>query len=398
MSRTDRESSSAPRALVYLLLLEFGAGGALYPFFALYLRQIGFSKPQIALTFLAGAGASVLSPFLWGWIGDRVLALNFLVPLLHLAASAVLFQMTRLEGFLLVLLAFTVYSGLRVPCFSLVNALCYHNLADPPGQFGRLRLWGSVGWMLPVAPIYLWHRAAETSDMTVSIYLAIALELAIVLSAPVLPHTPPPARRAERGSTHYLRDLRRLFSTRGFVHLLAINYLMSSAFSIMFSYSNLRLEEVGVPRQLIGPALALGVLLELPLFFALKAIIRRLGFPTTLALGAAACLVRQLTFSVGSHGVTLVCASLLIAPAVVFFLVTSSLAVDSLAAREVRATAQSTVTLVGSGLGTLSGLLATYYLTEYLDEGMWLPFLIAATTSAAGLALIPWLRKAFGRG
>lgn len=393
------------------MLIEYGAGGALYPFLVLFLEEKGLSYPEFTALIFAAASAATFLPFFWGWIADRVLGLNRLVPLLHLASALLLLVIVQTEKALLIAISFVLYSGLRQPLFSLVNALCYHNLRDPPRQFGKLRMWGSAGWMLAAVPIFAWHAITETESFAVAAYLAAGLELLLVATSGFLPDTPPPGRGNgksdgnEGGTTRaephrpsgYLKDLLRLLRTPGLLLLLLMTYLVMCAFSIMFYYSGLRLAEVGIPKSVVGPVLALGVLFEIPLFYLLRGVLDGLGYRWTLFLGCLASLVRQLVFALSSSPLLLVAASTLVAPSVVYFLIASSLAANSLAAREVRATVQSLLTLVGAGLGTMTGLLVSYFLNEGQETpSMELPFLFAAGTSALGLLLAPFFHPSEG--
>lgn len=417
--RTATPAIARPPILVLLLLFEFGAGGALYPYLALFLLQKELSPAELAAVMLSAAASSTVMLFLWGWVADRLVALDRLVPALHLASAGLLLWVVRLDAFVPIFLALTVFNGLRHPAFTLVTALCYHNLSDPPRQFGRLRLWGSIGWILPAVPIYLLHLATGSADMSYPVLVAASLHLGVVVMSPFLPHTPPPARPDERPAneiadgaaagasgieedrtvgieyrpSRYRDALFRLLGSRDFVLLLLACFLVMSAFSVMFYYSNLRLREAGIPSRHIGLVLAAGVIPEIPLFLTLGRVIARFGFAGTLAIGAAASVVRQLTFGLSMSAWWIAAASLLLAPCVVYFLIASSLAANAFAPREVRATAQSLVTLTGSGLGMMAGLAATYLLTRWSGGDMATPFLFAAATSLSGLLVLGFLRK-----
>jgi hypothetical protein len=383
------------------MVLQFAIGGALYPFIAVYFEDLGIGRPRISLIFVAATGASALLPFLWGWIADRLLAVNRLIALIHLAAALTLLVLGQLEAFAAIFVAFTLYNGLQQPTIALVSALCYHNLDDPARQFGKLRLWGSVGWMLPSVPVFIWMARAEISSFEFVVYLTAALQLLLVLSSPLLPHTPPPARSSARAAAaegkvvparpSYGADLRRLFAAPGFVMLLLSIFFIISSFAIMFYWSSPRLREVGVPERYLGLVHWPGIALEIPLFLALPWVLGRIGYPATLVLGGVAALSRHLIYALCDSQIVLVLGSALMAPSVVFFVIAASLAVNALAPREVRATAQSLHALTGAGLGSMSGLLATHWLTAGTDN-LAVPFLYAAAAALVGVVLLAWVR------
>lgn len=401
-------SSRTPRILVYLMLLQFGVGGALYPFITLYLEDREISRSEISMIFLAAAGASAVLPFLWGWVADRLLPVNRLIALLHLTAATTLLCLGQLEAYAAIFVAFTLFSGFQHPTISLVNALCYHNLDDPEHQFGKLRLWGSVGWVLPSVPVYLWMLHTGDTEFGFVIYLTAGLQLVLVLSSPLLPHTPPPGKvtAAPRGvavdemplrpPSSYRQDVRRLFGTPSFVVLLLSIFFVLSSFAIMFYWSSPRLREAGVPERWIGLVHAPGIVLEIPLFLLLPRVLKRIGYRGTLLLGGLAAVARHLVYALSNNQLVLIVGSMLIAPCVVFFLITASLAVNALAPREVRATAQCLQTLAGAGLGSMSGLLVASWLTSTaganVEGSLEPPFLCAALGSLAGAMLLAVVR------
>jgi hypothetical protein len=381
------------------MLLQYGAGGALYPFLAPYLAAKGFAVRDISWATLAAAGMATVMPFVWGALADRVVAVNRLVALLHLVAAGVLLGWSGLEAFAAVFALYVLYTAFQQPTNSLVNALSFHNLDDPASQFGGLRLWGSIGWILPSLPIGLWlaWRSSPTFDSVV--FFAAAYHGALFLCAPFWPHTPPAGRRVldgERGGARrrFLDDVRALVRAPGFVLLLVAGFFTLASFPVMFFFGSLALERSGVPKPWLGPAMALGVVGEIPLFLLLRSCLSRFGFRAVLAAGVTTVLLRHLVYAFATEPLPLVLGSFLNAPCIVFFVIAASLAVDRIAAVEVRATAQALFTLMGNGLGGMCGLLGCGVISTVVTDGDSLAelFVFGAGLAGAGLFCLPFVR------
>jgi hypothetical protein len=171
-------------------------------------------------------------------------------------------------------------------------------------------------------------------------------------------------------------------------------FLLFTSLAALLYYSPLYLAEVGFERMWIGPAQCVGVITEIPLFFALSGVLRRLGYRGTILLGASALFARQLIFATCENQWLLAGSYILAAPCVVFCLVGVSLAINEIAERSVRASAQTLLALVGPGLGHMAGNQTVGWLAKNAPGGLRTGFCFASAT--AGLAI--WILLGSFRG
>ena len=86
-----------------------------------------------------------------------------------------------------------LYALLFAPTLALVNALMFSHLTDPDTQASRIRVWGTIGWIVAGLLLALWRRLGRpkvrASD---ALTLAGILSLAMGAYCFFLPHTPPP--------------------------------------------------------------------------------------------------------------------------------------------------------------------------------------------------------------
>jgi hypothetical protein len=383
-----------PRSLYVAMTLQHVVGGSFLPFVSLYLKDRGLSDSDLGWVYLAASLVAVTVPIFWGIVADRWVHANRLYVMLHLGGALVLLMFARQTTLPALLAALTAFFAFYQPTNALLSALSYHNLHVPEAQFARLRLWGSVGWIAPSIPIALWLALSRTVSLSFIPYLAAALEVLLALLALSLPRTPPRGRAGSAGEDvlPYGPALRELWRRPGFTLLLGVAFLVHASFAILFYYSPPYLEEAGIARPWIGPIQSFGVVVEVPLFFLLPFAIRRLGYHGTVAVGCVALLVRQVLYSVSTDPVLLAGSYVLAGVCVVFYLTGLSLAVNAMAGRAVRATAQTVLTLAGPGLGQMSGHAAVGWLASYPALGLAAGFLFAAASTAAAIALLALAR------
>jgi len=149
-----------------------------------------------------------------------------------------------------------------------------------------------------------------------------------------------------------------------------------------------RLEDLGMTRPWIGLVQSLGVVWEVGLFLGRTAVVNRLGVTGSLFVGCGALLVRQLLFAWVDNLWVLALSYILVGTTVVLFHIGVNLLVAVMAGREVKSTAQTVLTLCGSGLGPILANGAVGRLTASGAPDLGRLFLFGAGLAAAATALL----------
>jgi len=134
-------------------LCYFATLGAFIPYWSLYLKENGFNSAEIGQLSALLVGTKVIAPNLWGWIADhsrknlRIIRWTaFFAALLFAGFLAV--QGYREYAWLTI--AFSFFWNAPLPLYEAVTLA--HLQADSHG-YSRIRLWGSVGFILTVAAV-----------------------------------------------------------------------------------------------------------------------------------------------------------------------------------------------------------------------------------------------------
>src|SRR5262245_23641358 len=348
------------------MFLLYAPLGALIPFFTAHLENdLGFSSFDIGMAAAAQAIGSLVAPLLAGQIADRWVSperclwfcASLAGTLLWILASA-----TAAPGVFALSVAFWLAMA---PVLSLGTAVVFIHLTSPEWQFGRVRLWGTVGWAVQGWVLGLWFSQPEwlvgplrnLGLLPGSLSYAAAFRLGSILSfvlglfALTLPVTPPRGHLPTR-----LAPLQaiRLFRRPSF----AVFFLCNLALCVTIPFSTqatpLFLQHLGISRDWLGPVMTVSQSLEIVALGLLPFLLRILGLRRTMLIGAVSWATMLSMLTVGKP-VGLVIASLgLSGLYVCFFMIVGQVYVNSQATSDIRASAQALIAF-SNGLGLLGG-------------------------------------------
>ncbi|MDP2136144.1 MAG: MFS transporter [Sulfuritalea sp.] len=241
--------------------------GAFLPYFALYLQSIGLSAGRIALLMSLGQVMRLLAPLLWSWLADSG-GRRVRIVVASTAAALVSFSVVFLtQDFVGLLIGMAVLHFFWSASLPLVEALTLAHLAANPERYGRIRLWGSigfivtvmgVGWLLDVAPI------------SSQLWVSWALLLGTLISALTLTEARGHAGQAAVPIVHVLRQ-------RKVVFLLAAGLFMTAAHGALYVFYSIHLVAQGYGKTLVGLLWTLGVVAEIFVFLLMPRISLRIS-------------------------------------------------------------------------------------------------------------------------
>ena len=137
--------------------------GAFSPYFGLYLQSLGFSAWDIGLLMSQMQLMRLFGPNLWGWLADRCrrrVPIVRLAGVLSLGGFTAFFWLERLPGLLVAMAILAFFWSAALP---LVETLTFDHLREQPASYSRIRVWGSIGFIVAVlaAGAYLDLLAVE---------------------------------------------------------------------------------------------------------------------------------------------------------------------------------------------------------------------------------------------
>lgn len=361
--------------------------GLFAPYLPLWLNSRGFTPAEIGVLISPMQWARVVGPPAWGWMADHAHGSHGVVRLLRIsaglalcAALLLLFDLDFWPLFLVLCLMSFFLSG-QVP---ISESLALHAARGSMKSYGRMRLWGSFGFIVAVTLCGPWFDRVGIAWLPFSVILVLGLVLASTFLLPpreVHDLSPEPA---------LIRDM---LADRRIQRFLLASFLMLVAHAPLYTLFSLWLQSLGFSRTQIGLLWALGVVAEIAVFQFQHRIFDKLsvGSCWILAYGAAVVRFLMIAFSAGVVPVLIV-AQLLHAVTFGIHHSASMSLIREWFPSQAQARGQALYTMASYGLGGSLGGIAAGWLWEAVSPEF--SFVAAALAGLAGMAAAVWALRA----
>lgn len=165
----------------------------------------------------------------------------------------------------------------------LVEATTLTYLGNKTSHYGRIRSWGSVGFIVAVVGLgYAFDHVA----IYWLLWAGLVCEIGIVIFSRQMPETEVIAHHTDH------QPIRQIVMQPKVIMLLAACFLMSAAHGPYYTFFSIYLVDHGYTKSAVGGLWALGVICEIGVFFLMPMLMRRFSLKRILAVSFAAAVVR----------------------------------------------------------------------------------------------------------
>jgi nucleoside transporter len=345
-----------------MMFLQYAIWGAWTPVLSEYLKNtLGFSGAQFSLIYSLLPLATIIAPFIGGQVADRYVASQKVVAGLQLVGGIFLILIASTTSYGTMVWMMLVYCLLYAPTLALTNSIAFINLQNSEKEFGKIRVWGTIGWIAAGYLLTLWRLGAQSAgghafrgDM---LFLAGIFSLIMGVQSFFLPNTPP---RKEGVKPWAFLEALKMMKDRNFFIFVVISFVVAT--ELMFYYiltaPFLTSAKIGVPSTILPWVMTIAQVAEIfVLAFLLPYLITRIGIRKILTLGILAWPLRYIIFAIGEPSWLVIASLALHGFCFVFFFAAAFIYVDTVAPRDIRNSAQSLITLVTYGIGNYLGSL-----------------------------------------
>ncbi|WP_298866714.1 MFS transporter [uncultured Gimesia sp.] len=304
-----QESTAKPLKLrLYLMMfLQYFVQGCYLPIITLYLIDaLGFSALQVGVFGAALAVGPLLAPFVFGQIVDRHYATERVLAFCHLSGGIIMLVLFVQQSFWPVVILGVLYSVLYVPTMMLTNSLTFQHLKDSDKEFPLIRLWGTIGFVIPAwlaEGLFLAHLKGDELNTGRGIVLAMAGVAGLLMAGYclTLPHTPPvKSDKKDLAPGKVLKMLK----YRHFLILVVVAFIISIVHKFYFQWNSPFISAIlkfgnvtGAWEQRIS---SIGQVFEVLIMAVLGFGIKKYGFKTVMLVGLLSYMVRSLVFAYAS--------------------------------------------------------------------------------------------------
>ena len=262
----------------------FAFVGAFAPYFTLYLQDIGFTAWEIGVLMSVPQVMRLLAPNLWGWLADHLGRRALIVRV------AAFFSLLGFAGFFFtrdyvpMLVAMALVWFFWSAALPLVEAMTLDHLAGHTERYGRIRLWGSVGFIVSVLAI---GALLDHLPITALLWACLFILACVLASALPLPET-----KVGAGGT--APPLGNLLKRPEVLALLAACFFMSVAHGPLYVFYSIHLVDHGYGKMAVGLFWSLGVLAEIGVFMFMPRLMRLVSLRSILLASFALAVLRFL--------------------------------------------------------------------------------------------------------
>lgn len=355
--------------LCVMMFLEYFVWGSWGVAIGGYMAStLGFEGWQIGSVYSSTAIAAILSPLVFGYVADRLVAAERLLGILHLVGAGLLYYAAQTTDFTVLFGVMIAYALCYMPTLALTNSISFAHINDPEKEFPLIRVFGTLSWIAsglvvgfilqsrPDGRFYESIANLVGSDSVIFnpnsfFYMAAGTSLLLGVYSFFLPHTPPSPKTVDE-SPEGRRSILGLLGEPSFLVFVIASFFICIPLAFYYNLANIFLVQTDAPAptaiQTIGQMSEVFFMAVMPFFIV------RLGVKNMLAIGMLAWVLRYFFF--GSLAFPLVVVGLLLHGICYdFFFVASQIYVDSKADVSQRASAQSFIAFVTLGLGMYIG-------------------------------------------
>ncbi|HME92089.1 MAG TPA: MFS transporter, partial [Myxococcaceae bacterium] len=330
-------------------LLYFGALGVTLPFFPAYLKSLGLSGSQVGVLLALAPVLSLVAPPIWGHLADRTGRADRVLSAVALGAVACFAPLLWVNRFAALILVFASYAFFTSSVTPLIDTLTLQHVGASGGSFSRVRLFGSLGFVISSTAFGLAVSRIDWITVLVPLclmgaYFAWSFSIRASSAAPLTPG-------ALRG-VGLLGDRELAI----FLGATSLHWIACAPFHGTFS---IHVQALSLAPPVVGTSAGLGVLAETCFMYFYPRFAERLSPQRLLLIAFVASSARWFAMSLTSRPEVMILISSIHGLTFGAFYVASVAFVSSRVPPELRASGQALFASATFGLGGLIGYLAS---------------------------------------
>ena len=358
----------------------FAFVGAFSPYWSLYLKSLKFSAPEIGVLMSLLMVTRIFAPTLWGWLADHSGKRVSIVRIAAALSLASYFGVFFGESFWWIFGVMTLLSFFWSASLPLVEAITLSHLGDSTARYGRVRLWGSVGFIIAVIGI---GYILDVAEVRILLWLVLGTMTGILVFSRYIPEAETAIHPTDR------LPVSQILRRAEVAALFAACFLMVAAHGPFYTFYSLYLVAQGYSKGAVGLLWAVGVICEIAVFIGMPRIMQRFSISQILGASFSLAVIRFLLIGWLVDSVAAILfAQVLHAATFGSYHAAAIAAIHHFFRGRNQAKGQALYTSLTFGAGGTFGALISGYTWDFL--GASLTFSMASLFALLGLLLIAW--------
>ncbi len=351
---------SAKFRLGTMMFLQYAVWGAWAPVLSAYLGDsLGFAGWQVGFIYGLLPIATIIAPMIGGQLADRYFPTQKVIAAMQLIGGAILLLGAAVTSYSAMVWVMLVYCIVYAPTLALTNSIAFINLKDSEKDFGKIRVWGTIGWIAAGWALFGWRVLAKSAPGIAikgdTLFLAGIFSIVMGIQSFSLPHTPP---KKEGTKPWAFLEALKMLKDRDFLIFTIIAFVVATElqFYYVLTAPFLTSTKIGVSSTSISLVMTIAQFAEIfVMALLLPKILPKYGIKKTMTLGVLAWPLRYIIFVIGTPAWLVVASLSLHGFCYVFFFTAAYIYVDTVAPADIRASAQSLIAVIILGFGNFLG-------------------------------------------
>ena len=347
-----------------LQFLSFASLSLLGTYGNVYFKRRGLSDIQLGILFAVPSAVSIFSPIIWGLTSDLLQRRKPIVITMHLVSAVLfpLFWFLSSQTFVLICIIMGLFSFFFRPSIPLVDTWTLDYLSNKGGDYGRIRSWGSVGYMVPLLLSILIFSPSSggTAGVLLPMFFGVSgFRLLAAIQASYMPDISPSEREKMdwKALKIYLHPFAIVFFFCVFVR--------SFVFSPFFAFFNVYLDTLGVTDNMKGLPWIVAVGAEVIMLAFFNKLIQRFGAVTAIICAYVAMAIRFFVLAAAPSWEIILVVQLLHALTFGAYHPAAIQIINRITPEAFRATGQTLVSVIGGIGGILGNLIGSVWASSY---------------------------------
>ncbi|MCP4126864.1 MAG: MFS transporter [Gammaproteobacteria bacterium] len=278
-------------------LFYFAALGVLAPYWSLYLKDLGYNAVAIGELMAIPMATKLLAPYVWGWLGDHLGHRMSIVRLGSMLTAVIFTSVFWVSGFwelALIMVLFSFFWNAVLPQF---EAVTFDYLGEDVSRYARVRVWGSIGFVLTVLVLGV---AVDAKGPRVILPVMLVIYAAIWISSTVIKDGKRQPHRIEQPP---ILDILRMPAVMAFF---LVCFLLQAGHGPYYAFYSIYMESVGYSKTVIGQFWALGVIAEVIVFIFMHRLLKIFGARQVLMVSLGLAVVRWVLIGQFPHSMGII--------------------------------------------------------------------------------------------
>ena len=382
---SSRAVLSSPNIVAAGYFLLFASMGSWAPFVGIFYRNLQLSGSQLGILFAIPMLCIILVGPVLGWTTDRLGGHKLVLASAAVLCALAALLISRATTFEALWPRAVLFGLCFAPLMPLMDGIALSVSQRTAIAYGRIRTWGSVGYIAMSFIVGAWLGSAVSNAF---FYVqAACLVLTALLVAASFPRI-----GARLAHTHAPVDRAAILNNKPLRVLLLTQLVLALANTSVLNYVSIFMASMGATPRLIGLAISLMAVSEVPILFSAARLNQLLSPQRMLALAIAIYIVRYVLLSLAPSPLWVLPVQLLNGISFGLFALSAPRLAHELAGGETLAATAQSLLASAAAIGGITGTLITGALLDYIEIHQIFRVMAVVAIGALLIFILGWRR------